>query len=70
MLTEEQIRSASEVLTAGSDEDSYLLNRVPLNKDHEEWLQRRGRGLSANQTASETSVSTSLADQPASTNSR
>jgi hypothetical protein len=75
MPTEEQIHrwEVLEWLAKRGDEHNYLVNRTPLDRDHEEWLQTRDHdtsrftGAFANRAESETSVRTSLANELAST---
>lgn len=74
MPTEEQIRrwEVLEWLAKRGDEHNYLVNRTPLDRDHEEWLQTRDHdtsrftGAFANRAESETSVRTNLANELAS----
>jgi hypothetical protein len=59
----------AEILIKRDDEYNYLINRVPSDRDHEEWLiKTRANGTFANQTATESSVSTSLTNKSVSTN--
>lgn len=43
MPSEEQLRrwEALEVLAERVDDQNYLMNRVPLDQDHEHWLRAR-----------------------------
>jgi hypothetical protein len=74
MPTEEQIHrwEVLEWLAKRGDEHNYLVNRTPLDRDHEQWLQTRDHdtsrftGAFANRAESETSVRTNLANELAS----
>jgi hypothetical protein len=74
MPTQEQIHrwEVLEWLAKRGDEHNYLVNRTPLDRDHEEWLQTRDHdtsrftGAFANRAESETSVRTNLANELAS----
>jgi hypothetical protein len=75
MPTEEQIRrwEVLEFLAKRDDEHNYLVNRIPLDAEHQEWLQSRTRdttspdGASINENSSETLGCWSLANESAPT---
>jgi hypothetical protein len=75
MPTEEQVRSweVLELVANRDDEHNYLVNPIPLDQAHQEWLQSRVRdttrskGVFTNENSSETSGGTTLADESAPT---
>lgn len=75
MPTEEQIRrwEALQFVAKRDDEHNYLVNRIPLDAEHQEWLQSRARdtrrsdGAFINKNSSETLEYWSLANESAPT---
>lgn len=71
MPTEEQIRrwEVLEFVAKRDDEHNYLVNRIPLDAEHQEWLQSRARdttrsdGAFINENSSETLECGSLANE-------
>src|ERR1035438_3177750 len=75
MPTEEQIRrwEVLEFVAKRDDEHNYLVNRIPLDTEHQAWLQSRARdttrsdGAFINENSIETLECLSLANESAPT---